>query len=133
MKLSNSNKNKLIYISILLTISIFISLSNYIRIPLSGISDFIKYAIHFTILSAAVTGILLLISTQRWLFAVTSPLILLISLASATSLYFYNITVTSEIIEVVLTQLVLLIKNQTKNQHIAKLMVHYIFRFSFNH
>lgn len=95
------NKTTILVVA-LMSLSIIIAFSNYYRLPLSGLSDLMQYGIHFAILSSALTGILILSSVNRWVFLTVAPFILLLSITSACSLYFYNITITSEIIEVVL-------------------------------
>lgn len=101
-KLNSAQMKGLFFVWLLCLLSIFIAFSNYCRIPLSGISDFIKYSIHFIILCSSLIGLFALVATSRFVFTVLGPPLLLFSLASAVSLFFYNMTITSEIIEVVL-------------------------------
>ncbi len=100
--MNKPNRSFLSYLSITFLLVLFITFSNYFRIPISGISDLIKYGIHFIILSVSVFGIFILFAANKWIFLITAPLILLISISSACSLYFFNFTITSEIIEVII-------------------------------
>lgn len=95
--------NKAFHFAVLIIIlSIFTAFCNYYRLPLSGASDFIKYGIHFLILTSAIIGILGILACHRWIFPIFAPPVLFLCLASSISLYLFNITITSEIIEVVL-------------------------------
>lgn len=94
--------NTLHFFTVIILLSVFTSFSNYFRVPVAGTADFIKYSVHFLILTSSVIGILNLITIQRWIFVFLAPPLLFLFVTTASSLYFFNITITSEIIEVIL-------------------------------
>ncbi len=96
------NNKHLSFFGLIIAFSIFIALPNYIRIPFSGISDTIKYSIHFIILTISLVGILFIISIKKSVFSILGSITIFLFTIGAFLLYFLNITITSEIIEVIL-------------------------------
>lgn len=105
MKIKNiilNHKPIIVFCLVIVALSIIITLANYIRVPISGSEDLVKYLIHFGLVSSALIGVMLLISSHKTLVIILSPIVLIGSIASSMCLYLYNITITSEIVEVIL-------------------------------
>lgn len=94
------NKSTIIYAGILLLLSVLISLSNYIRIPIDNLKDGLAYLVHAIVLISGVFGFLYFLSVNRIIFSIFLGPALFLFMISAYLLYFQNVILTSAILDV---------------------------------
>ncbi|MCU4176573.1 sulfatase-like hydrolase/transferase [Carboxylicivirga sp. N1Y90] len=99
---STNSRKFIFFLTLIVLQSIYIAFANYIHLPISGPVDFVKFLVHGTILTSGLIGLLLIFSINRWVYIIIACPILFVSMASSTVLYLYNISITSEVIDVVI-------------------------------
>ncbi|WP_430812721.1 MULTISPECIES: phosphoethanolamine transferase [unclassified Carboxylicivirga] len=92
----------IVYLISILSVSVIVGLSNYIRIPLKSLADGISYFLHAAILVGGIMGILYAISINRYVFIIAFPPFVFLTLLSGYYLLFYNITITGAVVDAVL-------------------------------